>query len=76
MNDSKCNDSVNLNDQIGPIELHNIFGNVSILMFAVIPLMILLMAMYSLSYRPPSSHPLKYHILILQLAPTSNNADN
>ena len=71
MNVSACNDSVvNLSDKIGPRQLHDIFGNVSILMFAVIPLMIILMTMYTLFYRPPESHPLKYHILILQLAPT------
>ena len=59
-------------ENIGPALLTEIFGWTMVVVYTVLPLLLSLLALYGLHYRPRSDHPFRLHILLLQLAPVAH----
>jgi len=70
MSNLTCNNTASADDIVSPHHIYQIFGNVAILMFITLPILVLIMALYGFYYRPPANHRLRWRILFLQMAPT------
>lgn len=53
----------------GPLEVYSVLGPTALVVFSLVPLTITAMLLYSLYFRPRADHPLRWHILLLQLLP-------
>ena len=63
---------IDLSENIGPVELYESLGPIAILLFTSIPVLIVIMGLYSLYFRPKHDHPFMAHILAIQFAPTGD----
>merc|ERR1712183_933659 len=59
-------------ENIGPARLTEIFGATMLVVYTVLPLLLALLGLYGLHYRPRPDHPYRLHILLLQLAPVGH----
>ena len=66
----RCGNSSDEN--IGPARLTEIFGATMLVVYSLLPLLLSLLALYGLHYRPRPDHPFRLHILLLQLAPVGH----
>ena len=67
---ARCGNSSDEN--IGPARLTEIFGATMLVVYSLLPLLLSLLALYGLHYRPRPDHPFRLHILLLQLAPVGH----
>lgn len=56
-------------ENIGPVVLYETFGVTMVLVYSLLPLLVTLLFLYALFFRPSSLHPNRVLILILQLTP-------
>ena len=57
---------------IGPARLTEIFGETMLVVYTVLPLLLLILGLYGLHYRPGPGQPFRLHILLLQLVPVAH----
>ena len=67
---ARCGNSSEEN--IGPARLTEIFGTTMLVVYSLLPILLSLLALYGLHYRPRPDHPFRLHILLLQLAPVGH----
>jgi len=68
-NMTQCDNNIT-GDVFGPMQVYSVLGSTALVVFSLVPLTIAAMLLYSLHFRPRADHPLRKHILLLQLLPS------
>jgi len=61
-------------ENLGPARLYEMFGVTMVMVYTLLPLLISLLLLYALYYRPSPLHPNRLLILVLQLVPVTHLA--